>query len=60
MTENKKEWDTCEEGREWAAAATETACQKIAKRKGKRLVEIIDTKNNPLRFICILEDYPDE
>ncbi|AFY85554.1 hypothetical protein [Oscillatoria acuminata] len=62
MPENERDpqWDLLKETREWSAATSEDLCKKIAKRKGKRLVEVIDTGQVPLRFVCILEDEPDE
>ncbi len=53
-------FDPVTETRDWSAAASEERCRKLAKAKGKRLVEIIDTQDEPLPIICIFEDYPDE
>ncbi|MBD1929452.1 hypothetical protein H6F74_24880 [Trichocoleus sp. FACHB-90] len=58
--ESSKLWNPLTEQRDWAAAATEANCYKIAKRKGKRVVEIINTKRGILPIICIFEDYPDD
>jgi hypothetical protein len=64
MTDNikrsKGKFDYLTETRDWLSAATEDRCRRIARNKGKRLVEIIDTEDEPLPIICIFEDYPDE
>ncbi|MTJ15344.1 hypothetical protein FJR11_22825 [Anabaena sp. UHCC 0187] len=52
-------FDYFKETRDWSSAATEERCQKLARSKGKRLVEIIDTEDEPLPIICIFEDYPE-
>ncbi|UKP01529.1 hypothetical protein [Nostoc sp. UHCC 0870] len=57
---SKGKFDPVTETRDWSAAASEERCRKLAKAKGKRLVEIIDTEDEPLPIICIFEDYPDE
>jgi hypothetical protein len=57
---SKGKFDFINDPREWAAAATEANCKKLAKAKGKKLVEIIDTETNNLPIICIFEDYPNE
>ncbi|WP_017655397.1 hypothetical protein [Fortiea contorta] len=57
---SKGKFDPLTETRDWSAAASEERCRRLAKRKGKRLVEIIDTEDEPLPIICIFEDYPDE
>ncbi|MBW4565807.1 MAG: hypothetical protein KME32_32935 [Mojavia pulchra JT2-VF2] len=57
---SKGKFDSLTETRDWSAAASEERCIKLAKAKGKRLVEIIDTEDEPLPIICIFEDYPDE
>jgi hypothetical protein len=57
---SKGQFDFVNDPREWSAAATEANCKKLAKSKGKRLVEIIDTELNKLPIVCIFEDYPDE
>jgi hypothetical protein len=54
------EWDPLQESREWSAAETELACFSLARRKGKRLVKIINTTRKVLPIICIFEDYTDE
>jgi hypothetical protein len=50
-------FDPVTDPRDWSAAETELACFALAKRKGKRLVKIINTKKPPMPFICIFEDY---
>jgi hypothetical protein len=45
--------------RDWSAAVTELACFALARRKGKRLVKIINTKKSSMPIICIFEDYPE-
>lgn len=45
--------------RDWSAADTELACFALARSKGKRLVKIINTGQEPLPIICIFEDYPE-
>jgi hypothetical protein len=57
---SKGTFDFVNDPRDWAAAATEANCKKLAKAKGKRLVEIIDTEDDKLPIVCIFEDYPDE
>ena len=46
--ESSKPWSPLTEQRDWAAAATEANCYKIAKRKGKRVVEIINIQRSIL------------
>lgn len=58
--EERPEWSPLTETRDWAAAATEANCYKIAKRKGKRVVEIIDTGRGILPIVCIFEDIQDD
>jgi len=58
--EAQQEWNPLTELRDWAAAATEANCYKIAKRKGKRVVEIINTGRGILPIICIFEDKQDD
>lgn len=53
---SKGKFDPFKETRQWSAAASEERCQRIARNKGKRLVEIIDTEDEPLGIICIFED----
>jgi hypothetical protein len=53
-------FDFVNDPRQWSAAATEEGCKKLAKAKGKLLVEIIDTETDKLPIICIFEDYPNE
>ncbi|MFM5962484.1 MAG: hypothetical protein ACKOQ2_35950 [Dolichospermum sp.] len=57
---SKGKFDYLAETRDWGAATTEGRCKKLARGKGKRLVEIIDTETGDLPIICIFEDYPDE
>jgi len=57
---SKGKFDYLAETREWSSAATEERCKRLARSKGKRLVEIIDTEDEPLPIICIFEDYQDE
>lgn len=57
---SKGQFDFVNDPRNWSAAATETGCRKLARAKGKRLVEIIDTETDKLPIVCIFEDYPDE
>lgn len=57
---SKGKFDYLAETRDWSAASTEERCIKLARSKGKRLVEIIDTEDEPLPIICIFEDYPNE
>ncbi|MCC5634029.1 hypothetical protein LC613_42230 [Nostoc sphaeroides CHAB 2801] len=44
----------------WQVAASEEYCRRIAKKTGRRLVEIIDTEDEPLPIVCIFEDYTDD
>lgn len=63
MTENdnikrsKGKFDPIAETRDWSVAASEEYCKRIAKNTGRRLVEIIDTEDQPLPIVCIFEDY---
>lgn len=56
----KGKFDFVNDPRQWSAAATKSACFRLARRKGKRLVEIIETETSGLPIVCIFEDYPDE
>jgi hypothetical protein len=56
----KGTFDFVNEPRQWSVAATEANCKKLAKLKGKRLVEVIDTEDDILPIVCIFEDYEDE
>jgi hypothetical protein len=56
----KGTFDFINDPRDWSAAATEANCRKLAKARGKKLVEIIDTEANKLPIVCIFEDYPNE
>ncbi len=49
-------WDWQTETREWSGAVTELACFSLARMKGKDLIEIIDTKRDLLRYVCIFRD----
>ncbi|QIR41882.1 hypothetical protein HCG51_34955 (plasmid) [Tolypothrix sp. PCC 7910] len=57
---SKGKFDPFKETRQWSAAVSEERCKRIARNIGKRLVEIIDTEDEPLPIICIFEDYPDD
>lgn len=57
---SKGKFDPVTETRDWAIAASEEYCKRIAKNTGRRLVEIIDTGDEPLPIVCIFEDYPDD
>ncbi|MBW4449186.1 MAG: hypothetical protein KME22_03895 [Hassallia sp. WJT32-NPBG1] len=54
------EFDYSTEERYWLPAASEERCKTIGRKRGMRLVKVIDTKKKPLPMICIFEDYPDE
>jgi len=54
-----EEWDPVTETRDWSSADTELACFVLARSKGKRLIQIINTKREPFPIICIFEDYPE-
>lgn len=61
MSEPKKtynpNWNWEGETRIWKAATSPERCQRLAKREGLNLVEVIDTgKDNPLPYICIFEE----
>ncbi|MCC5670553.1 hypothetical protein LC653_43980 [Nostoc sp. CHAB 5784] len=66
MTENdnikrsKGKFDPIAETRDWSVAVSEEYCRRIAKNTGRRLVEIIDTEDQPLPIVCIFEDYTDD
>ncbi|WP_414552587.1 hypothetical protein [Anabaena sp. CCY 0017] len=66
MTENddikrsKRKFDPVTETRDWSVAASEEYCKRIAKNTGRRLVEIIDTEDEPLPIVCIFEDYKND
>lgn len=66
MTENdnikrsKGKFDPVAETRDWSVAASEEYCKRIAKNTGRRLVEIIDTEDQPLPIVCIFEDYTND
>jgi hypothetical protein len=57
---SKGKFDYLAETRDWSSAVTEERCKRLARSKGKRLVEIIDTEDEPLPIICIFEDYQDD
>lgn len=44
------------ETRDWSCAASEEKCLRIAKNTNRRVVEIIETEDEPLPIICIFED----
>lgn len=50
-------FDPITDPRDWSASETELGCFALAKRKGKVLVKIINTKKPPMQFICIFKDY---
>ncbi len=54
-----EEFDPVTDTRDWSAAVTELGCFALARRKGKRLVKIINTKKSSMSIICIFEDYPE-
>lgn len=57
MTDNpKKKFDPVTDPRDWSAAFTEEDCQRLAKRKGKKLKEVIRQGSKNLPIICIFED----
>ena len=53
---SKSKFDPTTETRDWAIAASEEYCKRIARNTGRRLVEIIDTEDKPLPIVCIFED----
>ena len=53
-------FDPVNESRYWLPTASEERCKKIGKKRGLRLVEVIDTQAGILPIICIFEGYPDE
>lgn len=57
--EQDEKFDPVTDERDWSAVYTELACFALARRKGKRLVKIINTGEEPLPIICIFEDYPE-
>jgi hypothetical protein len=57
---SKGKFDAVSELRYWLPAASEERCKRIGKKKGLRLVEVIDTEAEVLPIICIFEGYPDE
>jgi hypothetical protein len=57
---SKGKFEPLKETRQWSAAVSEERCKRIARNTGKRLVEIIDTEDEPLPIVCIFEDYPDD
>ncbi|MBW4504960.1 MAG: hypothetical protein KME64_00340 [Scytonematopsis contorta HA4267-MV1] len=57
---SKGKFDFVNDPRQWSIAASEANCRKLAKAKGKRLVEIIDTEDDLLPIVCIFEDYKNE
>ncbi|MBG1268109.1 hypothetical protein [Nostoc sp. WHI] len=57
---SKGKFDPIAETRDWSVAASEEYCKRIAKNTGRRLVEIIDTEDQPLPIVCIFEDYTND
>lgn len=53
---SKRKFDPVTETRDWSCAASEEKCLRIAKNTNRRVVEIIDTEDEPLPIICIFED----
>ena len=53
---SKGKFDPTTETRDWAIAASEEYCKRIARDTGRRLIEIIDTEDKPLPIVCIFED----
>jgi len=53
-------FDPIAETRYWLPVAEEQNCKRIARKRGIRLVKVVDTKIEPLPIICIFEGYPDE
>lgn len=56
---DEDEFDPVTDPRDWSAAETELACFALARSKGKRLIQIINTKKPRMPIICIFEDYPE-
>ena len=52
----KRKFDPTTETRDWSSAANEERCLRIAKNTNRKVVEIIDTEDEPLPIICIFED----
>lgn len=52
----KGKFDPTSETRDWSAAASEEKCLRIARNTNRRVIEIIDTEDEPLPIICIFED----
>lgn len=48
-------WDPVTEERDWSAVVSPERCYRIARRTGRRVVEVIDTTKGDLRYICIFE-----
>lgn len=53
-------FDALAETRYWLPAASEQNCKRIGRKRGIRLVKVVDTKIEPLPIICIFEGHPDE
>jgi hypothetical protein len=53
-------FDPIEETRYWLPVTSEELCQKIARKRGLKLIEIVDTKMEPLPIICIYDNYPED
>jgi hypothetical protein len=54
------DFDYLGEKRYWLPAASEERCIRIGRKRGLRLVKVVDTKAELLPIICIFEGYPDE
>lgn len=52
----KGKFDPISETRDWSIAASEEYCKRIARKTGRRLIEIIDTEEGVLPIVCIFED----
>ncbi|RCJ26194.1 hypothetical protein A6770_26650 [Nostoc minutum NIES-26] len=56
----EEKFDPLAETRYWLPAASEQHCKRISRKRGIRLVKVVDTKIEPLPIICIFERHPDE
>ncbi|BDA66536.1 hypothetical protein CAL7716_007020 [Calothrix sp. PCC 7716] len=57
---SKGKFDFVNDPRQWSIATNEASCIKLARLKGKRLVEVIDTEDDILPIVCIFEDITNE
>ena len=57
---SKGKLDPVKESRYWLPTVSEEHCKKIGKKRGLRLIEVIDTEAEVLPIICIFEGYPNE